>query len=220
MYFKEGPLPKLSEDEDDALRLVIYDVEMAAEEYIVEDLQRSIRQVWEVALRIGVKHGQREARQAHTATPKELERERVWGYDVDWRLAMEAHALKASYQPVPTSPFPSVSTSPNRTDPPPPTLSDAPRHDPFSPPPSPSLPSLTTCATQMSAVDTTSPSVTRLDDARSRPAHLSTTSPCATPARDFSILRSAESRPFASLQRRHRRSTGTRRSLSSYCRAA
>ncbi|KAJ6532782.1 hypothetical protein DFH09DRAFT_1284628 [Mycena vulgaris] len=68
---------------------------MAAEEYIVEDLQRSIRQVWEVALRIGVKHGQREARQAHTSTPKELERERVWGFEVGWRLAMEENALKA-----------------------------------------------------------------------------------------------------------------------------
>jgi hypothetical protein len=108
MYFKDGPLPSLSQDEQDALRMVVYDVEMAAEEYIVEDLERAICQVWEVALRISVEHGQREARQAHTNPAKELEQERVWGFDVGWRLATEDCALKASKTSIPAPPLPSV----------------------------------------------------------------------------------------------------------------
>ncbi|KAJ7678285.1 hypothetical protein DFH06DRAFT_1168333 [Mycena polygramma] len=107
-YFREGPLPTLSKDEDDALDSVIYNVEMAAEEYIVEDLRCSIREVWEVALRIGVKHGQRQARQTHVNTTKELEQERVWGFDVGWTLATEKCVLKASKQCVPGPTLPSL----------------------------------------------------------------------------------------------------------------
>ncbi|KAF8144264.1 hypothetical protein K438DRAFT_1874372 [Mycena galopus ATCC 62051] len=76
MYFKEGPLPVLSKHEDDALDMVIYDLEMVAEEYIVDEVHHAccpynaIRQVWEVALRIGVKHGQQQARQAHESALK------------------------------------------------------------------------------------------------------------------------------------------------------
>ncbi|KAJ7667136.1 hypothetical protein B0H17DRAFT_1210424 [Mycena rosella] len=118
-YFKEGPLPSLSKDEEDTLDLVIYNVEIAAEEYNVDELERSIHQVWEVALHIGVKHGQREARQAHTNTTKELEQERVWGFDLGWKLCSEQLQLcapQASLNRSSSSSLRSLSVAATQTD--------------------------------------------------------------------------------------------------------
>ncbi|KAJ7862728.1 hypothetical protein B0H13DRAFT_2566130 [Mycena leptocephala] len=208
MYFKDGPLPSLSQDEQDALRMVVYDVEMAAEEYIVEDLERAICQVWEVALRIGVKHGQREARQAHTNPAKELEQERVWGFDVGWRLATEDCALKASKTSIPPLLFPLSAWA-----------KDVPHHD-LSPPSAPRAsehpihPHSVSTSTQTELPFESSPAAGNEDldaevwyEAPELPPNpsLPSPSPTTTFTRDFSDLRTETLRPFASLQRRHRR---------------
>ncbi|KAF8162061.1 hypothetical protein K438DRAFT_303367 [Mycena galopus ATCC 62051] len=211
MYFKEGPLPVLSKHEDDALNMVIYDLEMAAEEYIVDEVHRAIRQVWEVALRIGVKHGQQQARQAHVHTPKELERERVWGFDVGWKFAMEESALKASKESAPGPSLPclaSFSTTATQTDPPsfpemttlPPTVSmqtEVPIPTPSSHlTPSPAAPSLPSPAVNDADTD--------VHEAPKTPSH-DLRPPSPSSVRDFSDLRTGTPHPFASLQRRHRR---------------
>ncbi|KAJ7678191.1 hypothetical protein DFH06DRAFT_1168122 [Mycena polygramma] len=205
-YFREGPLPTLSKDEDDALDSVIYNVEMAAEEYIVEDLRRSIREVWEVALRIGVKHGQRQARQTHVNTTKELEQERVWGFDVGWTLATEKCVLKASKQCVPGPTLPSlctVSTVATQTDP-------LPLCSPASNP-TPASPSLPIPESRNAIPAADNDLDTEIwhealelppNDQRSPPSPLTFT-------RDFSDLRTGLAPPFASLRRRHRRATRT-----------
>ncbi|KAJ7510307.1 hypothetical protein B0H11DRAFT_2216115 [Mycena galericulata] len=215
MYFKDGPLPSLSKEEEDALDLVIYDVEMAAEEYIVEDLRRSIRQVWEVALRIGVKHGQCEARQTHTNTTKELERERVWGFDVGWRLATEKYALKASKISDCTPPLPSTSTAATQTGTP--TL-PYPLHSLTIPKTEPLLRDPCECLDQSKEDDMDvwyeAPEPEPEPDPASAPASPSPVSSPPPPSstlspRDFSDLSSGTPRPFASLQRRHRRTPRT-----------
>jgi hypothetical protein len=78
----------------------------------------------------------------HTNPAKELEQERVWGFDVGWRLATEDCVLKASKTSIPAPPLPSVSMIATQTDPLP-TLSepaawakDVPHHD-LSPPSAP-----------------------------------------------------------------------------------
>ncbi|KAJ7116667.1 hypothetical protein C8R44DRAFT_793038 [Mycena epipterygia] len=221
MYFRDGPLPTLSRHEEDALDLVIETLESAAEEYIVEDLHHAIRQVWEVALRIGVKHGQQEARQAHTNTTAELGRKRVWGFDVGWALAREmeqsrrsSEASKASI-PEPSLPsLSSVSTVATQTDPvtlhspasdSTPTLSSPPPSHPVTDPP----PSADNDGSDLD-VEVWHVAPERL------PADSSPPSPSpATFPRDFSDLRTGTSRPFASLQRRRKRVPRTPGSRSS-----
>ncbi|KAJ7670358.1 hypothetical protein B0H17DRAFT_1209354 [Mycena rosella] len=181
-YFKEGPLPSLSKDEEDTLDLVIYDVEIAAEEYNVDELERSIRQVWEVALRIGVKHGQREARQAHTNTTKELEQERVWGFDVGWKLCSEqlqSCAPQASLDRSSSPSLRSLSVAATQTD-----------------------------AVAATPVVVASPAPVHLDWAQDAEAlQVSPRKPefLPFPPRDFSALSTGTPQPFASLQRRRRR---------------
>ncbi|KAJ7245015.1 hypothetical protein B0H12DRAFT_1073593 [Mycena haematopus] len=216
MYFKEGPLPVLSKHEDDALYMVIYDLEMAAEEYIVDDLHRAIRQVWEVALRIGVKHGQQQARQAHVHTSKELERERVWGFDVGWKLAVEESALKASKESVPGPSLPclaSFSTTSMQTDPlsfaETTILASTASTQTDTPIPSPSIRLITNSPAASSPLSRpfddkyVDIDVDVSHDAPKLPPD-SLPSPSSF-VRDFSDLCTGTSRPFASLRRRHRR---------------
>jgi hypothetical protein len=198
---------------------------MAAEEYIVEDLERAICQVWEVALHIGVKHGQREARQAHTNPAKELEQEQVWGFDVGWRLATEDCVLKASKTSIPAPPLPSVSMIATQTDPLPTSsepvawAKNVPHHD-LSPPSAPRAsehpiqPRSVSTSTQTELPFESSPAAGNEDldaevwyEAPELPPipSLPSPSPTTTFTRDFSDLRTETLRPFASLQRRHRR---------------
>ncbi|KAF8143746.1 hypothetical protein K438DRAFT_1875374 [Mycena galopus ATCC 62051] len=211
MYFKEGPLPVLSKHEDDTLDMVIYNLEMAAEEYIVDEVHRAIRQVWEVVLHIGVKHGQQQARQAHVCMLKELKRERVWGFNVGWKFAMEESALKASKESAPGLSLPclaSFSTTVTQTDPPsfpetttlPPTVSmqtEVPIPTPSSHlTPSPAAPSLPS--------PTVNDANTDVHEAPKTPSH-DLCPPSPSLVCDFSNLRTGTPHPFASLQRRHRR---------------
>ncbi|KAJ7704929.1 hypothetical protein B0H17DRAFT_1038775 [Mycena rosella] len=190
-YFKEGPLPSLSKDEEDALDLVIYNIEIAAEEYNVDELERSIRQVWEAALCIGVKHGQREARQAHANTTKELEQERVWGFDVGWKLCaaqLQSHVPQTSLIPSSHPPPRSLSVAATQMDITPIVFAAAPA---FLPAPA------------------SAPTPTPLDwaeDAATLPIiPLHSAAPPSTP-RDFSALCTDSPQLFPSLQRRRRRS--------------
>ncbi|KAF8155259.1 hypothetical protein K438DRAFT_1862858 [Mycena galopus ATCC 62051] len=209
MYFKEGPLPVLSKHEDDALDMVIYDLEMVAEEYIVDEVHHAIRQVWEVALRIGVKHGQQQARQAHVHMPKELERERVWGFDVGWNFAMEESALKTSKESAPGPSLPclaSFSTTATQIDPPsfpkmttlPPTVSM--QTEVLIPTPSSHL--RLSPAAPLLPSPTVNDANTDVHEAPKTPSH--DLRPLL-PSSSVISLTCAWEHPFASLQQRHRR---------------
>jgi hypothetical protein len=113
---------------------------------------------------------------------KALEAERVWGYDIGWKLCSEQLQLRAPQASLvpPSHPFPR---------------------------------SLSAAATQTDTVDVTpvaaTPAPAPLDWAEDAatlpicPSHSAT--PLSTP-RDFSVLCTGSPQPFASLQRRRRRS--------------
>ncbi|KAJ7615761.1 hypothetical protein DFH06DRAFT_1239542 [Mycena polygramma] len=119
-----------------------------------------------------------------------MEQERVWGYDVGWRLCAEVlqdRAQKASVIP----PSRSFAVAATQTEAVPNTFNRAVDTDTlcsFHPPPHPVLES------RIPILDA--------DSENHEPT------PPSIP-RDFSGLRTACARPFASLQRRHRRATCT-----------
>ncbi|KAJ6565717.1 hypothetical protein B0H10DRAFT_2358717 [Mycena sp. CBHHK59/15] len=183
-------------------------------------LQDCLRDLWEKAVSIGFNYGEEnlararedgfsegkearfkegvesgretlEASEAAVLHEKALEAERVWGYDVGWKLCCELqkpHASQAS--PVPSSP-----------------------------------PPLSVAATQKDTVAITpvvvaaAAAVVLVPEHSSTPAHLDWAEDAATlpilpahsaapplPLRDFSALLTGSPQPFASLQRRRRRS--------------
>ncbi|KAJ7220403.1 hypothetical protein C8J57DRAFT_1536883 [Mycena rebaudengoi] len=182
-------------------------------------LQECLRNLWEVAVRIGHQHGEKEIRLAREEAyevgkkdglgevgqvfdarhKKELEEERVWGFDVGWRLATEKNTLKASKIPASPPSLPVVSTAATQMD----VLPDVLRFDLFSPPPTPTLPSLSALIAQRFAPDPLPPPLLPLPLPSSSPYPPAST----LPPRDFSALRTGTVRPFGSLQRRARRST-------------
>jgi hypothetical protein len=102
-------LPSLSDEEQDMIASLCEDALFAAwnEDSAVEDINYKLRQLWETALRIGLAHGQEEAKivcrkedhLARATVAKQMEQERVWGYDVGWKLCSEVlqdRAQKAS----------------------------------------------------------------------------------------------------------------------------
>ncbi|KAJ7908914.1 hypothetical protein B0H13DRAFT_2273169 [Mycena leptocephala] len=92
-------LPSLSNEEQDTIASLCEDTLFAAwnEDSALEDINYKLRQLWETALRIGLAHGQEEVKAvcrkedhlARAAVAKKMEQERVWGYDVGWKLCSE-----------------------------------------------------------------------------------------------------------------------------------
>ncbi|KAJ7237927.1 hypothetical protein C8J57DRAFT_1246672 [Mycena rebaudengoi] len=147
--------PSLSEAEHQLIADLCQDALFAAwnEDSTIEDVNYKLRQLWKTAVHMGFAHGQKEPREAihlekqtRAAVAKELEQERVWGFDVGRRLE---RAFQASKEP--SSPFstPTVSVSTQTDD-----ASAPPIHPASLPPPPPppdlSLPSpfLTSTSTQ------------------------------------------------------------------------
>ncbi|KAJ6559014.1 hypothetical protein B0H10DRAFT_2087884 [Mycena sp. CBHHK59/15] len=149
-----------------------------------DSLEKSISKLWETAAAIGVRLGREEsevaAEKEMDTMAKQLEQERVWGFDVGWKLCSELQQPRASQAslvlPSPSSPC-SLSADVAVAIAAPVTASAA--HAPLD-------------WAEDSAALPTSP--------------LCSESPPSTP-RDFSALITGSPQPFASLQRRRRRST-------------
>jgi len=153
----------------------------------------AINKLWETACHIGYSHGQEDAdsdSNSNLGAPvvdieKELEQERVWGFDVGWKLCSElqqSRAMQASLVvPSPSSPR-SLSVASTQTD---------------------------VAAVVIAAPVDASAAPVPLDwaeDAASLPTlPLQAESPPSS-TRDFSALITSSPQPFASLQRRRRRS--------------
>ncbi|KAJ7290494.1 hypothetical protein C8J57DRAFT_341479 [Mycena rebaudengoi] len=211
-------LPSLSEAEHQLIADLCQDAISAAwnEDSAIEDVNYKLCQLWETAVRMGFAHGQKEPREAtqrekqtRAAVVKELEQERVWGFDVGRRLERAFQASKAPSSPLPT---PTVSVSTQTDD-----ASAPPIHPASLPPPPPppdlSLPSpfLTSASMQITDGDELQ-TANWADDASSLSIYLtpqSTPSP-APPSRDFSALSTGNPNPFSSLQRRLTRSSRPR----------
>lgn len=162
-------------------------------------LQERLRNIFELACRIGHQYGEKEIacvrKEAYEAGLK------------DGRRVAQASEQKASaLKPIPFPPPRSLSTIAIQTDPftllpprPPPVTTTATQTDPFLPPSPPPL-HHDSLATQTDPSGVPSP----------HPVPLSVSPPSsAYSPRDFSDLSSGTSHPFASLQRRHRRSPRT-----------
>ncbi|KAJ6599618.1 hypothetical protein B0H10DRAFT_2084116 [Mycena sp. CBHHK59/15] len=154
-----------------------------------DSLEKSISKLWETAAAIGVRLGREEsevaAEKEMDTMAKQLEQERVWGFDVGWKLCSELQQPRASQAslvlPSPSSPC-SLSADVAVAIAAPVTASAA--HAPLD-------------WAEDSAALPTSP--------------LCSESPPSTP-RDFSALITGSPQPFASLQRRRRRSTRPKKS--------
>jgi len=192
-------LPSLSDEEQQTIASMCQDALFAAwnDDSSVEDINHHLRQLWETALRIGLKHGQEEAKAicrkedhvARAAVAKEMEQERVWGYDVGWKLCYEdlkARAQKASTIPLFTPPPRSLSVATTQTD--------------------------AVAVTPVVAAVAAAPApLDWAEDAETLPTSPmpppSQPVPSSLPPRDFSALSTGLPQPFASLQHRHRRSS-------------
>ncbi|KAJ7869272.1 hypothetical protein B0H14DRAFT_3861196 [Mycena olivaceomarginata] len=92
-------LPPLSDEEQQTIASICQDVLFDAwnEDSAAEDINYRLQQLWETALRFGFVHGQGAAKKVcreethvlRAAVAKEMEAERVWGYDVGWKLRSE-----------------------------------------------------------------------------------------------------------------------------------
>ncbi|KAJ7508325.1 hypothetical protein B0H11DRAFT_2184823 [Mycena galericulata] len=141
-----------------------------------------MKELWREAFRVGYNCGlefakgmcRQEDHLPRAAVAKEMEAERVWGYDVGWKLRSEV--LQNRTQKASTIP----SSTPSR--------------------------SLAVAATQTEPLVVPNTPLDWAEDAEVLP--ISTLHPPLPPSspRDFSALSTGTSRPFASLQRRRRRS--------------
>ncbi|KAJ7508964.1 hypothetical protein B0H11DRAFT_2184654 [Mycena galericulata] len=141
-----------------------------------------VKELWREAFRVGYNCGlefakgmcHQEDHLPRAAVAKEMEAERVWGYDVGWKLRSEV--LQDRTQKASTIP----SSTPSR--------------------------SLAVAATQTEPLVVPDTPLDWAEDAEVLP--ISTLHPPLPPSspRDFSALSTGTSRPFASLQRRRRRS--------------
>ncbi|KAJ6613473.1 hypothetical protein B0H10DRAFT_2436474 [Mycena sp. CBHHK59/15] len=184
--------PILSEEEEQIIGDLCSDALFAAwnEDSAHEDVHYHLRQLWKTALRYGFGHGLKEGRllgrkEVAPTVAKELERERVWGFDVGWKLCSELQQSRASQASLvlPSLPSPcSLSVVSAQAD--------------------------AVTVTIAAPVDV-SPAPAPLDwgeDASTPPTSpLRSESPPSTP-RDFSALVKGSPQPFASLQQRRRRS--------------
>lgn len=192
--------PSLSDEEQRIIDNMCSDALFAAwdEDAVMEDVNFHLRQLWQTAFRIGLAQGREEAKAGcrkedhlpRASVQKKMEQERVWGYDVGWRLCAEVlqdRAQKASVIP----PSRSFAVAATQTEAVPNTFNcavDTDTHCSFNPPPHPVLESrIPLLDADSENHEPTPPSITR----------------------DFSGLRTPCARPFASLQRRHRRANRT-----------
>ncbi|KAK6985180.1 hypothetical protein R3P38DRAFT_3102102 [Favolaschia claudopus] len=164
-------------------------------------------------VRVGIELGLKEAATDHE---KELEKERVWGYDVGFALACEIERSRRSTEAHPPSARSlRSSTASTATQ----TISTAPDLVRSANLPSPSstldpapFPSATAKTDSPISLDLSTPSSCPENDASVRAYSIIDENPKAHPApapallRDFSSLRSDVSNPFGSLRRRHQRS--------------
>ncbi|KAJ7082036.1 hypothetical protein B0H15DRAFT_443414 [Mycena belliarum] len=135
----------------------------------------SISDLWKTAAAIGFALGQQSGRIRDRAVSRDLEAERVWGFDIGWKLSCKLQKSQAS--PV-LSPSPrSLSVAATQTD----AVADPP------------------AATAVAA-----PLDWAEDSATLPTIPLRTATPPST-RRDFSALHTGTTPPFASLQRRRRR---------------
>ncbi|KAJ7153042.1 hypothetical protein C8R43DRAFT_1126892 [Mycena crocata] len=181
----------------EALVAVVHDEELSPQEFeVIGTLCRAVEtekdiswmgttgfadaidELWKTAYHIGYTHGPGGAVSSAALEPptvnieKELEQERVWGFDVGWKLCSQLHASQASLI--------------------------------LAPHPSP--PSLSVAATQTDTVAVTPAPLDWAEDAATLPIHLSHSETPPSAPRDFSALHTGSPQPFASLQRRRRRS--------------
>ncbi|KAJ6583263.1 hypothetical protein B0H10DRAFT_2234955 [Mycena sp. CBHHK59/15] len=111
-------LPTLSEEEQQTIASLCQGTLFAAwdEDSAVEDINYRLRQLWETALHIGFAHGREEANAAGRKEGKQmkanvamqLEEERVWGFDVGWKLCSEQVRARAQTASVIQSSTPST----------------------------------------------------------------------------------------------------------------
>ncbi|KAJ7734457.1 hypothetical protein B0H16DRAFT_1577872 [Mycena metata] len=214
------PLPALSQEEQVTLADLLRDavIEACSKEKTMGSLTDRLMLLWDTAVRIGVRHGENKGRAAGVkaiATASrlssavtttairheiELEAERIWGFEVGWRLATEKSEAKASPTPspipTPSPPSRSLSTAATQTDPPTPSTPCC-DTTPLVPSPSPRrLPQ--NCETKTDAGDDT-------ESCRAVPEIISTPTLPLVP-RDLSALSTGSTSAFASLRRRCRRS--------------
>ncbi|KAF8144620.1 hypothetical protein K438DRAFT_1873451, partial [Mycena galopus ATCC 62051] len=194
-------------------------------------IEESLRKLWQTALRIsfdgGLEVGKAgEIVRAQRVKERELEEERIWGFNIGWKLAAEKSAPKASKESVPGPSLPCLavfSTIATQTDaslsPPFPDIlhdeSHAPRTLPIptvSTQTKPLIPSPSIQPIPNSPAPSSPPSGPMDDkdfDIGADDWHDTLELPLDPPpssfVRDFSGLRSGTSRPFASLQRQHKR---------------
>ncbi|KAF7377922.1 hypothetical protein MSAN_00216000 [Mycena sanguinolenta] len=216
-------------DEDRATLVRLY---TEALRFTSQDGRDALHELWQTALNIGftggVKAGKtEEILRTSRVRERELEEERMWGFNVGWKLAIEECALQASKASTLGPSLPSISSvstalmqtdlplpcsSPDRstvsmqTDPP--VVMSSPCL--ISGAPAASLPPSQVALDERSKADVDvwhgAPEPEPEPDSHS-PSQLSPSSFI----RDFSALRTGVSHPFSSLQRRHRR--GPRASL-------
>ncbi|KAJ7671704.1 hypothetical protein B0H14DRAFT_3538152 [Mycena olivaceomarginata] len=155
------------------------------------NIERCLQALVAAAVRTGFLHGcehigtvhARESHEAQSAVDKELEQERVWGYNVGWRLCSELQKASMTASPAsPASPAPLRSQSAAAVQTETAVVLDAPVV--------PDVP--LDWAEDATVLPIPSPS-----------RHTPSTSPSP---RDFSVLSSGSAKPFASLHRRRRRS--------------
>ncbi|KAK7050620.1 hypothetical protein R3P38DRAFT_2763901 [Favolaschia claudopus] len=224
-------LPTFSAEEEDILNATsaaVLHIAIVDDDTPVDFVLEQIHELWKKAARLAYAHGRREgfeegraaaqakASQAASAVTarhqKELEEERVWGYDVGFSLArdierahIDAEACSSSHHSSPTT---SIATQTDGI-----IADPIPQSDPHG------------LSSTSSWADYPPDVLPFYDSSPATPASekeslplthekvLSTRSP--TFIRDFSALSSGDSKPFSSLQRRHRRSPRARCARSS-----
>ncbi|KAJ7766569.1 hypothetical protein DFH07DRAFT_809424 [Mycena maculata] len=159
-------------------------------------LKESITRLWETAAAVGFRQGKEEAKataeRERNVVTRQMEQERVWGFDVGWKLCCELQQLPASQASLVTSPPSpcSVSVAATQTD----AVAVTPVVIVATPTPAAAIPAPTPAPLDWAEDAATLPIV---------PLH---SAPSPSTPRDFSALRTGSPQPFASLQRRRRRS--------------
>jgi hypothetical protein len=183
------------------------------------ELQESLRDLWEKAVRIGFQWGEEQVERARqeghnegriagaqdalekwkdteaaaaARREKDLEEERTWGFEVGWKLCEEKNKVRG----------PLLARTAVQTD----TLN--PVVDPGVAPTTPSICTVSDIATQTDVPVAATPTPESFDwaeDVEDLSMHSLPGPSPSLPARDISCLRSGVPQPFASLRRRHRR---------------
>ncbi|KAF8214923.1 hypothetical protein K438DRAFT_1800411 [Mycena galopus ATCC 62051] len=202
-------LPSLSDEEQQEIESRCQDALFVAwnEDSAVKDINYHLQQLWETALRIGLAHGREEVKAvcrkkdhvARAAVAKEMEAERVWGYDVGWKLCSE-RLKTASTAPSPSTLPPSRSMYAAAVQTEPHSMSATAMQTKSE------LHSLSVVAVQTASTVVNDAMLDWAEDATALPISAPYSLSTLPSPRDFSALCTGISRPFVSLQRRRRRS--------------